>query len=373
MQAGHSVNVRFGNVGENFIVRAMTVTPMGTFTKDSVITSEVAANASVESANVLSFTAPAIADVYLEVICNSTKTLVIKQFMIDAQPAAVTLPEPSAYLITCADAENGTVAVNWENKKYRTPVGAQVTVTPTPADGYEINQVTVDNEVLVADAEGVYSFTMPAHDVTVAATFVESTPVEPTLYTITCEVAENGSVTADKETAEEGELVTLTVTPAEGYQVATVTVGDEALLPNEGVYSFTMPAQNVTVAATFIESTPVEPTLYSITCTAADNGTVMADKETAEEGELVTLTVTPAEGYKIATVTVDNEVLEPVNDVYSFVMPAHNVNVAATFVDASEGIDNANANAKATKVIKNGVLFIEKNGKTFNAQGAEIK
>jgi hypothetical protein len=30
---------------------------------------------------------------------------------------------------------------------------------------------------------------------------------------------------------------------------------------------------------------------------------------------------------------------------------------------------NANANAKATKFIRDGVLYIERNGKTYNAQG----
>ena len=50
------------------------------------------ANTSGDSANVLSVTATE--DTYLEIICNSTKTLVIKQIMLDAEIQAVTLPEP---------------------------------------------------------------------------------------------------------------------------------------------------------------------------------------------------------------------------------------------------------------------------------------
>ena len=38
-----------------------------------------------------------------------------------------------------------------------------------------------------------------------------------------------------------------------------------------------------------------------------------------------------------------------------------------------EGIENTAAEVKATKVLRDGVLLIEKNGRTYNAQGAEIK
>lgn len=84
LQSGHSVKVRFGNVGADFLVRANGV--------EQTLTAAEYANASVESANVFSVTATE--DTYLEIICNSTKTLVIKQIMLDAEIQAVTLPEP---------------------------------------------------------------------------------------------------------------------------------------------------------------------------------------------------------------------------------------------------------------------------------------
>ena len=44
------------------------------------------------------------------------------------------------------------------------------------------------------------------------------------------------------------------------------------------------------------------------------------------------------------------------------------------FVPSSAtAIDNTNANAKAVKRVVNGQLFIERDGKTFNAQGIEVK
>jgi hypothetical protein len=39
----------------------------------------------------------------------------------------------------------------------------------------------------------------------------------------------------------------------------------------------------------------------------------------------------------------------------------------------AEGIDNTNAKAKSVKVLRDGILLIEKNGKLYNAQGAQVK
>ena len=36
-------------------------------------------------------------------------------------------------------------------------------------------------------------------------------------------------------------------------------------------------------------------------------------------------------------------------------------------------VDNVDASSKAVKVLKNGLLLIEKNGKTYNAQGQVVK
>ncbi len=83
LQAGHSIKIRFGNVGANFLVSA---------NGSAQTMTNALANTSVESANELPFTATE--DTYLEIICNSTKTLVVKQIMLDEDIQAVTLPDP---------------------------------------------------------------------------------------------------------------------------------------------------------------------------------------------------------------------------------------------------------------------------------------
>ena len=92
---------------------------------------------------------------------------------------------------------------------------------------------------------------------------------EPT-YTISLpESFEHGTVSCDKQTAYEGQTVTLTVKPDNGYELETLTVtftnenepsgaplrlrgGSLELTPGEnGTYTFAMPAAPVTVSATF--------------------------------------------------------------------------------------------------------------------------
>ena len=81
--------------------------------------------------------------------------------------------------------------------------------------------------------------------------------------TVTIQPSLNGKVTADNISAAEGATVTLTVQPDAGYTLAALTVTDGngsklTLVANgNGKYTFTMPASNVTVTATFSKDTSV--------------------------------------------------------------------------------------------------------------------
>ncbi len=68
--------------------------------------------------------------------------------------------------------------------------------------------------------------------------------------TITVEPTVNGMAEAPA-TAYAGDTVTMTVTPDEMYKVIAVTVNGTAITPDGDAYSFVMPEENVTVAATF--------------------------------------------------------------------------------------------------------------------------
>ncbi len=84
---------------------------------------------------------------------------------------------PTTYAVTAPDAENGTVRVS----PSRASRGTTVTITVTPDEGYELENLTVldsrDNEITLTDkGDGKYTFTMPAGRVTVEASFAEIAP-----------------------------------------------------------------------------------------------------------------------------------------------------------------------------------------------------
>ena len=147
---------------------------------------------------------------------------------------------------------------------------------------------------------------------------------------VTITPAENGTVTADKETAKYGDFVTLTVTPATGYELEQLRVMDDetpiTVWSEEGGYVFNMPANGVTVTATF------KAIDYIINIVSSENGTVTADKATANMGETVTLTITPDEGYELESLRVIyDDAIVPLTEGNTFVMRACNAAIIADF------------------------------------------
>ena len=158
---------------------------------------------------------------------------------------------------------------------------------------------------------------------------------------------QNGSASADKETAQPGEEVTITVTPNEGYQLSKITYTTASGTPTDITRdkSFIMPASDVTVDVTFAQLsgggggiggvTPVESN--KITIEVPENGSLALSKDEAAKGDVVVITPTPDEGYETGDVTVtDKDGKEiPVQDngdgTYSFTMPDSPVKVTADF------------------------------------------
>ena len=117
--------------------------------------------------------------------------------------------------------------------------GTQVTITATPAEGYEFVNWTKGEEVV--STENPYKFTVTA-DVALVANFKL---IPPTKYNVTV-TAENGTVTGAGE-YEEGKEATLTATPAEGYEFVNWTKGEE-VVSTENPYKFTVTADVALVA-----------------------------------------------------------------------------------------------------------------------------
>ena len=142
----------------------------------------------------------------------------------------------------------------------------------------------------------------------------------PTTYAITIAETENGSIkvmngeeeiTSGTE-VEEGTTLTIEATPAENYSLEAITLNDAALAAGEdGSYSFIVD-EAYTVAATFAINK------YAVTITEPQNGTlvVMNGEEAVASGtELahgteLSIIATPAEGYELGAITVNDNAIE---------------------------------------------------------------
>ena len=181
-------------------------------------------------------------------------------------------------------------------------------------------------------------------------------------YTITATAGENGTITPAEVTVEAGEDAVFTITPAAGYQIASVMVDTDndvtdEIEYNDGVYTYTFEDvdANHTIHATF----DVVQT-YTITVNITGNGNVVATDEddnvypmengvvTVNNDDDVYLDITPAENYQIESVTVDGVPEELDVDDYDGYMVIlfavsgnHTINVTFVPADATDMFEAA--------------------------------
>lgn len=136
-----------------------------------------------------------------------------------------------------------------------TDTAGKLSALPTPTrGGYTFDGwFTEQSGGTAVTAETVYNAntTLYAHWMAI--------PSGSSSYMIDVIESTHGTVTASPKWASSGRIVTLTVTPDEGYELAALTVtdknGNDVALTNngDGTYTFKMPASKVTVKATFIK------------------------------------------------------------------------------------------------------------------------
>lgn len=180
-------------------------------------------------------------------------------------------------------------------------------------------------------------------DYTLSWTTYSST--EPTTkYTVNVDKnITNGTVTPSATSLAADETFTVTATPNVGYELDTVTVKDASnneIKPNTNG-SYTMPASNVTVSATFKVKTDAK---YSVTYTAPTgegvvDSSIDPTETTLAAGTSVTVTVTVNDGYT-ASLAVDSATVTTSTSgntyTFTFSMPAKAITVAPKVTKAGE-------------------------------------
>jgi len=228
--------------------------------------------------------------------------------------------QPNTLTVTAVG--NGTVSP--ESDSFVT--GAPVSITATPGTGYRL----VSWEGNVAAATGSASpltFNMPAHDVTITATFA---PI-PT-FNLAVNVAGDGSVSHESGPFEEGDPVSITATPGTGYRFVGWSGNVAAATGNTSPLTFNMPAHDVTITAEF-EPIPT----FTLTVNVAGDGSVSHESGPFEEGAPISITATANGNYVFTGWSGNVAAATGTASSITFNMPAHNVTITATFAEPQPG------------------------------------
>jgi hypothetical protein len=163
--------------------------------------------------------------------------------------------------------------------------------------------------------------------------------------------AEKGGITANPAKGPAGTEVTLTVTAKTGFMYETGSLkfkGETTTIPDTGATAFKFTLnKDVTITATFIAR---PENMFSVAVTQPANGTITAYPIDAEEGDTINLTITPATGYILDTLTYTPEGESAQNITgNTFTMPGKNVTVTGTFKKAANANEFLDAGIRALK------------------------
>jgi hypothetical protein len=231
---------------------------------------------------------------------GTTFTMPAENVTVSATFTAIA-PELNQYAVSVAPVTPGTGTVTVS------PAGPYdesdpVTVTAAPAPGYQLASLKANGGALENDdiTSGT-PFNMPAAHVTVTATFTKISYDINTNTTVTATFPTGATLTVNSTTATIGDSVTVTASPAPGYQLTRVYYTDKDALTGEvslatlATQQFNAPAKAITVRAVFTKIT------YTISKPASITGGAITIKKgetevtTAQVGDTIKVTLTPAE------------------------------------------------------------------------------
>ena len=240
------------------------------------------------------------------------------------------------YKVTGVSLSPDTLTLKVGESKTLTP-----TITPTIATNQDVtwessntNVATVNNGTVTALSTGTATITVKTEDgeftdtctVTVnAADYVpvESVSLNKTSTTLTVGDTETLTATVQPDGASNRTVTWTSSNPS----VATVDASGTVTAVSEGTANITVTTEDGNFTATC--EVTVNPVEYTVTVLTDGSGRASASPSTAAAGEPVTLTATPANGWRFERwevvsggVTIENN---------SFTMPAENVTVRAVF------------------------------------------
>ena len=206
--------------------------------------------------------------------------------------------------------------------------GMPCTLTATAAEGFTFVNWT-DVTGTVVSANPAYTFTVSGD-----ASYVANFSLNSYAITATANPTEGGTVTG-AGTYDHGTSATLTATANAGYDFINWTKGNEVVSTNP-TYTFTVTESGAYIAN--FEEIIIPTYVVTVIADPAEGGTVTGDG-VYEEGETVTVTAAPSEGFAFQNWTENGEIVSEEAE-YTFVVTADRNLVAHFDVDGVIELDD---------------------------------
>ena len=233
---------------------------------------------------------------------------------------------PTTYSLSVAVSGNGSVTydgniIRGRVSEFTITEGTAITLTFTPDEGNRLKSVKLNSmDVTAAIVNNQYTIS----NVKATTTFeIEFEEIPPTIYSLNIVVSGNGTVSyqgnvirnqSREYSVTEGNDIVMTLTPDNGYRVASVKVNSNDAIGEiiDGILTIGNVSSSINIEVTF-EAIP--PTTYNLTIIASGNGSASYNGETVRgksssfavvEGTYATVVFVPDNGYHVKTVRVNN-------------------------------------------------------------------
>lgn len=326
---------------------------------------------------------------------DPTKDLEIEAGEITGDTTFMANWQANSYTVAAADTENGTIT-----EEGNTVYNTEKTITVTPNGSYKLSKLAIYKTDATKDSgydttkaiawtkavgENQYTFTMPAYDVTVVATFANTFATvakgavaegKEAAYSI---LVNGTAVAGDGNNAAAGAKVTLKPDSGKMFEAAPTVSGLSVVSNGDGTYSFTVPA-NATGESVYTVNATTTVKQYAITLrqtlngetTSVKNATLKVTKAsgavatTAAKDDTLTVTASALEGYALGTISWSGGGSNgSVVDGGSFKMPEGNVTVTVALTATDYEV-------KSTEIANGSITSVEtaKKGETVTLTAA---
>lgn len=180
--------------------------------------------------------------------------------------------------------------------------GTTLTVEPTPAQGYKLISINVNDQALEGNSFAV-----------TGATTVEVVFGKKETYTVTFNTPEGGSLTVKNgdevlisgAVVEEATELTIEVSASDGYQLRSLLLNDAPF--DDATYIVN---EDVTINATFTTEKKITYTINEggTLAVATSDGTELESGSWVSNNQELTISAVPAEGYEIISATLNGNV-----------------------------------------------------------------